>query len=70
MGVEQKKEEEKLREVLSDLCYFWNEKGDLERLCYFNEPETQSLLQKYRPDILKAWADYKASLLILNSILR
>lgn len=52
---------------LSDLQYFWQNKGDLERLCTFEE--LIPILQVERPEILKAWNDYKASKKILDIVM-
>ena len=67
---ENKTEEEMLSEILSDLNYFWFEKGDLERCSTFKSELTQKLLEKHRPDILKAWQDYKTALITLNNLLK
>ena len=54
-------------EVLISLQYFWQEKGDLERLTTFEE--LTPLLEKEKPEILKAWRDYKASKKILDIVI-
>lgn len=50
------------------LLYFWEEKGDIERYCDFENvlPE----LQKQYPEVLKAWNDYKISKRTLTSVLK
>lgn len=58
---------EKLTEdQIQDLRYFWQEKGDLERFCDFEELKPQ--IQNEYPELLKAWYDYKASIQILNLV--
>jgi len=52
---------------LSDLQYFWQYKGDLERLCTFEK--LIPILREERPEILKAWTDYKASKKILDIVM-
>jgi hypothetical protein len=52
---------------LLNLQYFWQEKNDLERLIGFEELIT--LIKKEKPEILKAWNDYKASKKILDIVM-
>jgi hypothetical protein len=52
---------------LMDLQYFWQDKGDLERLCTFEE--MIPILEKERPEVLKAWNDYKTSKKILDIVI-
>jgi len=54
-------------EHLSMLKYFWEEKGDLER--YYAFEELKPIIQEERPEIMKAWNDYKASITILDAVL-
>lgn len=61
---------EELDEVVTYCKYFWEEKGDLERCAYFTSKRGKELLQKYRPEILKAWDDYKISITMLNAVLK
>ena len=60
----------KHRELTNDdidmLQYFWEEKGNIERYCDY-ENIYNSLLEK-RPDIIKAWEKYKKSIETLNNI--
>jgi len=59
---------EKLTEQdLSSLQYFWQEKEDLERFTDFEK--LKPLLEKEKPEILKAWNDYKASKKILDIVM-
>lgn len=59
---------EKLTEdQIQDLKYFWQEKGNLERFCDFEELKPQ--IQNEYPELLKAWYDYKASIQILNLVI-
>ena len=44
---------------LNDLQYFWQVKEDLERLSTFER--LMPILEKEKPEVLKAWNDYKAS---------
>ncbi len=61
-------EEKTLDEHIDMLRYFWEEKEDIER--YSDFEYIKSDLEKYRPDILKAWNKYKVSKLTLNNLLR
>ena len=51
---------------LLDIQYFWQYKGDLERLSTFES--LKPLLEKEKPELLKALNDYETSLSILNSV--
>ena len=53
-------------EQISDLRYFWEEKGDLERYAFFEELKPQ--IQEQFPELLKAWYDYKASIKIMDAV--
>ena len=59
-------QQEELEGHVLSLKYFWEEKGDMERYCYFEE--IKSLIEEHYPEILKAWYDYKLSKKILNNI--
>ena len=50
--------EELNEEQKMDLKYFWQEKGDLERLSSFEEMKPQ--IKKELPSLMRAWEDYKA----------
>ena len=52
---------------IMDIIYFWNEKGDLERMSNFND--LIPLLQVDYPEVLKAWFDYKASMNIMDAVI-
>ena len=52
---------------LSDIRYFWEYKGDLERLSSFESLKPK--LQAEYPEILKAWNDYKASIKTLDAVI-
>jgi len=58
---------EKLDEHLAMLKYFWNEKGDIERYCDFEE--IIPLLQIHHPELLKVWYDYKANIKLLDIVI-
>lgn len=53
---------------LDNLEYFWQERKDLERLSNFEE--IIPILEKEKPEVLKAWDDYKASRNILDLVIR
>ena len=60
--------ENKLTEQdLNDLQYFWQEKEDLERLSTFER--LIPILEKEKPEVLKAWNDYKSSKKILDIVI-
>jgi hypothetical protein len=52
---------------LGDLKYFWEEKGDLERLTTFEK--LKPLIENEYPEILKAWNDYKTSIKIMDAVI-
>jgi hypothetical protein len=52
---------------LDTLQYFWKAKGDLRR--YTGWDVLHAELAARRPDILKAWNDYKAAEMILTAVL-
>ena len=52
---------------LNDLQYFWQEKEDLERLSTFER--LIPILEKEKPEVLKAWNDYKTSKKILDIVM-
>lgn len=52
---------------LNDIKYFWENKGDLERLSGFEEMMPD--LEREYPEIIKAWRDYKASIKILDAVI-
>ena len=62
------KMEKLTEEQISDLKYFWEEKGDFERYCDFEKLKPQ--IQKQFPELLKAWYDYKASIKIMDVVVR
>ena len=55
-------------EDINNLQYFWEEKGDLERFTGFEK--LTPILEKERPEVLKAWNDYKASIRILDIVIK
>lgn len=55
------------KEELSSLQYFWQEKEDLERL--WNFEELVPMLEVEKPEVMKAWRDYKASIKILDLVM-
>jgi hypothetical protein len=55
-------------EEINDLAYFWEDKGDLERYCYFEDLKPK--IQQQFPELLKAWYDYKASVGIMNAVIK
>jgi len=59
---------EKLTEQdLYTLRYFWQEREDLERFTDFEK--LKPLLEKEKPEVLKAWNDYKTSKKILDIVM-
>ena len=52
---------------IHDLKYFWLYKEDLERLTSFER--LVPILEKEKPEVLKAWRDYKASRAILSLVM-
>lgn len=52
---------------LEDLKYFWQDKEDLERFTSFES--LIPILEKEKPEVLKAWNDYKASKRILDLVM-
>lgn len=54
-------------EHLDMIKYFWEEKGDIERYCHFEE--LKPIIQQEKPEILKAWYDYKASIKIMDAVM-
>ena len=59
---------EKLTEQdLDSLQYFWQEKQDLERFTDFEK--LKALLEKEKPETLKAWNDYKTSKKMLDIVM-
>jgi hypothetical protein len=48
--------------------YFWEEKGDIERYNDFERLKPQ--IQKQFPELLKAWYDYKASIRIMDAVIK
>jgi hypothetical protein len=60
---------EKLTDAqISLLRYFWEEKGDLERYARFEALKPQ--IQEQYPELLKAWYDYKASIKIMDAVVK
>lgn len=55
-------------EEISDLKYFWEEKGDVER--YYKFEELKPLIQEQYPELYKAWYDYKASIKIMDAVIK
>jgi len=62
------KMEKLTEEQISDLKYFWEEKGDIERYCDFEKLKPQ--IQEQLPELLKAWYDYKASIKIMDAVIK
>jgi len=62
------KMEKLTEEQINDLKYFWEEKGDLERL--YNFEELKPKIQEQFPELLKAWYDYKASIKIMDAVVK
>ena len=52
---------------LNDLQYCWQVTGDLERLTTFEI--LIPILEKEKPEVLKAWNDYKASKKIVDIVI-
>lgn len=52
-------------ELISDLSYFWKEKGDITRLAGFDIKKVQEEF----PEVLRAWNDYKHAELALSLII-
>lgn len=50
------------------LKYFWEEKGSLER--YFEFDNLKPILREQYPQIIKAWEDYKASIAIMDAVIK
>ena len=55
-------------EQIDDLKYFWEEKGDLERLNNFEELKPK--IQSQFPELMKAWYNYKQSIKKLNEVIK
>jgi hypothetical protein len=55
-------------EQKSDIRYFWEEKGDISRYCDFEE--LKPIIQEEYPELLKAWYDYKASIKIMDVVIK
>ena len=53
---------------ISLLKYFWEDKGDLERFGKFEQLKPQ--IQEQYPELLKAWYDYKASIKIMDAVVK
>jgi len=51
---------------IGTICYFWQEKEDIERWCDFDREH----LRLEFPAVLKAWDDYKASRQVLDAVIR
>lgn len=51
-------------EIISSTCYFWEEKGDLERCVSWREMKVW--LRDHHPDVLTAWENYKQAQRILT----
>jgi len=51
-----------------NLQYFWEEKNDFERMIGFEE--LIPILEKEKPEVLKAWNDYKTSIKILDVLMK
>lgn len=50
------------------LQYFWEEKRDIERYCDFEK--IKPLLEKEKPEVLKAWNEYKMSIKTMDAIMK
>jgi hypothetical protein len=61
------KMEELTEQDLDMSKYFWQEKEDLERFTDFEK--LKPLLEKEKPEVLKAWNDYKAYKKILDIVM-
>lgn len=58
--------DEEKEDFIRDVCYFWDQKGDLERFSGWSEEKAQ----KYCPHILKAWKEYKQAEDLLNILIK
>jgi hypothetical protein len=50
------------------LKYLWEDRGDLDRYCDCEKLKPQ--IQEHLPELLKAWYDYKASIKIMNAVVK
>lgn len=55
------------KQDINDLQYFWQEKQDLERFVDFER--LKPLIQEKKPELIKAWNNYKASVKILDLVI-
>ena len=53
---------------ISDLRYFWEYKGDLERYSSFEDIKED--LEKEYPEIMRAWNDYKRSIFVMDATMK
>jgi hypothetical protein len=61
--------ENKLTEAdINNLTYFWEYVGDLDRFTDFER--LKPILERERPEVLKAWYDHKSSIKILDIVIR
>ncbi len=65
IGVESS--DELTEEDVNMLAYFWNEKGDLERWCHWED--RKEIMEMHCPEILKAWHEYKLSRRVLTKLI-
>ena len=56
------------QEDIDTLKYFWEDRGDIEIYCRL--PEIEDTLRKDKPEVLKAFYDYKASIRIMDAVIR
>lgn len=52
-------------EVVNQVCYFWEEKGDLERCSSW--PQYRVWLQQHHPEVLAAWENHKIAIKTLSA---
>ena len=53
---------------LASLKYHWHELGELER--YSDWDKIKSAIEREHPELIKAYNDYKTSILIMNAVMR
>lgn len=53
-------------ELIRNLSYFWEEKGDITRLSSFNEAD----VMREFPEVMQAWKNYKHAELSFDLILK
>ena len=52
---------------MNDLSYFWTEKCDLERWCYWEE--RKEAIRKTHPEIVAAWENLKVAKRTMSAVL-